>query len=327
MQTMTTISRPVCALLAGATLTLAAGAQAQTYPTRPIRMVVPFSPGGAADTPGRMLGTKLSEALGQQVILDNRPGAGGTLGAEFVAKASPDGYTLLMISNTHVISAALYKKLNYDPITDFTAVCQYGDAPNVLVVTKSLPVRNVKELIALARARPGQLDFASSGNGSSQHLFAELFMSMTKIKMNHVPYKGSAQATTDVLGGQVPVSFPGVAGMIQHIRTGRIKALAVTSAKRSPELPDVPTIAEAGVPGYEASLWLGILGPAKLSPDVVNKLNGEIQKVLKQPDLTSAFRTVGTQVVYRDPKEFGQFLRSERDKWAKVVKDTGATIN
>lgn len=324
---MTTISRPVCALLAGAALTLAAGAHAQTYPTRPIRMVVPFSPGGAADTPGRMLATKLTESLGQQILVDNRPGAGGTLGAEFVARAAPDGHTLLMISNTHVISAALYKKLSFDAVNDFTAICQFGDAPNVLVVHRSLPVKNVKELIALARARPGQIDFASSGNGSSQHLFAELFMSMTKVKMNHVPYKGSAQATTDVLSGQVPVSFPGIAGWVQHIRSGRVKALAVTSAKRSPELPEVPTVAEAGVPGYEASLWLGLLGPAKLSPDIVNRLNVEVQKVLKQPDLVSAFRTVGTQVVYRDPKEFGQFLRVERDKWAKVVRDTGATIN
>jgi len=302
-------------------------AQAQNYPTRPIRMVVPFSPGGAADTPGRMLATKLTEALGQQIIVDNRPGAGGTLGAEFVARAAPDGHTLLMISNTHVISAALYKKLSFDAVNDFTAICQFGDAPNVLVVHRSLPVKNVKELIALARARPGQIDFASSGNGSSQHLFAELFMSMTKVKMNHVPYKGSAQATTDVLSGQVPVSFPGIAGWVQHIRSGRVKALAVTSAKRSPELPEVPTIAESGVPGYEASLWLGLLGPAKMSPEVVNRLNAEVQKVLKQPDLVSAFRTVGTQVVYRDPKEFGQFLRVERDKWAKVVKDTGATVN
>jgi len=324
---MNSMSRPVCALLAGATLALAGVAQAQNYPTRPIRMVVPFSPGGAADTPGRMLATKLTEALGQQIIVDNRPGAGGTLGAEFVARAAPDGHTLLMISNTHVISAALYKKLSFDAVNDFTAICQFGDAPNVLVVHRSLPVKNVKELIALARARPGQIDFASSGNGSSQHLFAELFMSMTKVKMNHVPYKGSAQATTDVLSGQVPVSFPGIAGWVQHIRSGRVKALAVTSAKRSPELPEVPTIAEAGVPGYEASLWLGLLGPAKMSPEVVNRLNAEVQKVLKQPDLVSAFRTVGTQVVYRDPKEFGQFLRVERDKWAKVVKDTGATVN
>ena len=236
-------------------------AQAQNYPNRPIRMMVPFSPGGAADTPGRMLMHKLSEALGQQVFVDNRPGAGGTIGAEAVAKATPDGYTLLLISNTHLISASLYKNLAYDAITDFAPVLQFGDAPNVLVVNPSLPAKSVQELIALAKAKPGSINYASSGNGSSQHLFAALFASMAGINMFHIPYKGSAQATTELLSGEVKVGCPGIAGMMQYIKDGRLRALAVTGAERSPELPDVPTIAEAGVKGYEASLWLGITRP------------------------------------------------------------------
>ena len=244
-------------------------------------MIVPFSPGGAADVPGRMLMQKLTEALGQQVVVDNRPGAGGTIGADLAAKAAGDGYTLLMISNTHVISASLYKKLPYDSINDFAPVLQFGDAPNVLVVHPALPVKSVKELVALAKAKPGSIDFASSGNGSSQHLFAALFTSLAGVKMTHIPYKGSAQATTDLLAGQVTVSFPGIAGMIQHIRNGRLRALAVTSAKRSPQMPDVPSIAEAGVKGYEASLWLGIVAPAALPKDINARLNGEVGKILK----------------------------------------------
>jgi len=302
-------------------------AQAQNYPNRPIRMIVPFSPGGAADTPGRMLMHKVSEALGQQVIIDNRPGAGGTIGAEAVAKAAPDGYTLLLISNTHLISASLYKNLAYDAITDFAPVLQFGDAPNVLVVNPSLPAKSVKELIALAKANPGSINYASSGNGSSQHLFAALFASMAGINMFHIPYKGSARATTELLSGEVKVGCPGIAGMMQYIKDGRLRALAVTGAERSPELPDVPTIAEAGVKGYEASLWLGILGPAALPKDVIAKLNTAVTGVLKQPDTQASLRKVGTEIVYRSPEEFGKFLRAEQQKWSKVVKEIGLKVN
>ena len=301
--------------------------QAQNYPNRPIRMILPFSPGGAADTPGRMLMHKLSEALGQQVFVDNRPGAGGTIGAETVAKAAPDGYTLLLISNTHLISASLYKNLTYDAIADFAPVLQFGDAPNVLVVNPSLPVKSVQELIALAKEKPGKIDYASSGNGSSQHLFAALFASMAGVNMFHIPYKGSAQATTDLLSGEVKVGFPGIAGMMQYIKDGRLRALAVTGARRSPELPDVPTIAEAGVKGYEASLWLGILGPAALPKDVIAKLNAAVTGILKQPDTQSSLRKVGTEIVYRTPDEFGKFLRAEQQKWSKVVKEIGLKVN
>ncbi len=317
------------ALLAALVLTLAVPSltQAQGYPTRPIRMVVPFSPGGAADTPGRMLMQKLSEVLGQQVIVDNRPGAGGTIGAEAVAKAAPDGYTLLLISNTHLISASLYKNLMYDAIADFTPVLQFGDAPNVLLVNPSLPAKSVQELIALAKANPGNINYASSGNGSSQHLFAALFASMAGINMFHIPYKGSARATTELLSGEVKVGCPGIAGMVQYIKDGRLRPLAVTGAKRSPELPDVPTIAEAGVKGYEASLWLGILGPKGLPKEISAKLNAAVSGLLKKPDVQASLRKVGTEIVYRTPEEFGKYLSAEHQKWAKVVQEIGLKVN
>jgi len=300
---------------------------AQNYPAKPVRVIVPFSPGGAADVPGRLLMTKLSEGLGQQVLVDNRPGAGSTIGAEIVSKSPADGYTLLMISNTHVISAALYKTLKYDAISDFTPILEFGDAPNVLVVHPSLPVKTVKDLIALAKAKPGQIDYASSGNGSSQHLFTALFTNMAGIKMNHVPYKGSGQARSDLIGGQIMVGMPGISSVVQNINGGRLRALGVTGPKRSPELPGVPTIAESGVKGYEASLWLGLLGPKGMPKEAVTRLNTEVAKLVKGKDLEQQFRKIGTDVVYRGPDEWAAFLKTERDKWAKVVKDTGAQVN
>jgi tripartite-type tricarboxylate transporter receptor subunit TctC len=321
--------RPLSTVLLGtAALAVAAvSADAQNYPTRPIRVIVPFSPGGAADTPGRLLFNKLSETIGQQIVVDNRPGAGSTIGADLAAKATPDGYTLLMVSNTHVISSALYKKLPYDALRDFTPILEFGDAPNVLVVHPSLPAKSVKELIALAKAKPNGIDFASSGNGSSQHLFMALFMSMAGIKMNHVPYKGSGQARADLISGQVKVSMPGISSVIQHIEAGRLRALGVTGRKRSPELPNVPTIAEAGVPGYDASLWLGLLGPAGMPKSIVAKLNTEVHKALQTPDIQTKFARVGTEIVYRGPEDWGKYLHSEAAKWAKVVKETGAVVN
>jgi tripartite-type tricarboxylate transporter receptor subunit TctC len=313
-------------LLTALSLTPAA-ATAQNYPTRPVRIIVPFSAGGAADTPARMLGPKLSEALGQQVLIDNRPGAGSTIGTELAAKAAPDGYTLLLVSNTHAINASLYKKLKYDPIADFAPVLQFATSPNVLVVHPSLPVKSVKDLIALAKAKSGQIDYASSGNGSSQHLFTALFTTLAGIEMNHVPYKGSGQARTDLISGQISVSIPGIASVIQYIRNGRLRALGVTSAKRSPQLPDVPSIAEAGVKGYDADQWLGFLAPAKTSTDAIAKLNDAAQRVLKQPDLRRLFENVGAQAAYLGPREFGALVQSEMPKWARVVKSTGLQIN
>jgi tripartite-type tricarboxylate transporter receptor subunit TctC len=302
-------------------------AHGQTYPSKPVRMVIPFSPGGAADVPGRIIAQQLSKSLGQQVIADNRPGAGGSIGAEAVAKSPPDGHTLLMVSNTHVISRSLYRKLNYDLFRDLAPVMQIGAAPNVLVVHPSMPARSVKQLVALAKQKPGAIDYASSGNGSAQHLFAALFASLAGIRMNHVPYKGSAQATVDLIAGHIQVSVPGINNVIAHVRAQRLRALGVTGATRSEEMPDVPTIAEAGVPGYEATLWLGIMAPAGTPREIVARVNGEIAKILQQPDVRRSFRDIGTDAVATSPEAFGAYMRAEHEKWAKVVKETGVSVN
>ena len=316
--------RVLCAV---AMLAIAGPGHGQAYPVKPIRFVIPFSPGGAADVPARMIGQELAKTLGQQVISDNRPGAGGGIGAETVAKSPPDGYMLLMISNTHTISPSLYKKLNFDILVDFAPVMQITAAPNVLVVHPSIPARDVKQLIALAKSRPGAIDYASSGNGSAQHLFAALFASMAGIKMNHVPYKGSAQATTDLIAGHIQVSVPGINNVLPHVEAGRLRALGVTSLHRSAEMPEVPTIAESGVPGYEAVLWLGIVVPAGTPREIVARLNREITQVLNQPEVQKGFARIGTDVVATDPVKFAELIRSEVAKWAKVVKETGVQAN
>jgi len=301
--------------------------EAQGYPARSIRLIVPFSPGGVADVPARMIAAKLSESVGKQFVVDNRPGAGSTIGADLVAKAAPDGYTLLLLSNTHFVSASLYKKLPYDPIKDFTPVLQFSTSSSVLVVHPSLGVKSVKELIALAKAKPGQIPYASSGNGSSQHLFMALFCSLANIDMKHVPYKGSGQARSDLIGGQIPAGIPGLSSVISEIRSGRLIALGVTGAKRSPQIPDVPTIAEAGVKGYEADQWFGLGGPAKLPKDIVGKLNTEVAKVLKDPELTKQFDNVGAEIDYLGPEPLAALMDAELPKWGAVVKATGLEIN
>ncbi len=309
-------------------LVLTDQAQAQNYPVRPVRLIIPFSAGGAADVPGRILTQKLSEALGHQVIVDNRPGAGSTIGADLVAKAPPDGYTLLMISNTHFVSAALYKKLAYDALNDYAPVTQVTSAPNVIVVHPSLPVKSVRELIALAKAKPGKIDYASSGNGSTQHLTGALFCKMAGIEMTHVPYRGSGPVTADLLGGQVQVAFPGIAGMLPHIKAGKLRALGVTGAKRSPELPTVPTIAEAGVKGYEMVAWFGIAGPKSLLRDIQMKLHGETLRILKNPDFQKSLVAAGQEPAWQDtPERFYEFMKVEAAKWAKVVRESGAQVN
>jgi tripartite-type tricarboxylate transporter receptor subunit TctC len=302
------------------------GAAAQDFPAKPVRIVAPFSPGGAVDVPARILAAKLSESWGHPVFVENKPGAGSTLGAELVARAAPDGHTLLFTSNTHVISGALYKKLAYDPIADFEPVIEVGSAPNVLVVHPSLPARNVAELIALAKAKPGQLDYASSGNGSSQHLFCALFASMAGIKLNHVPYKGSGQATTDLLAGRVPVSCPGVNNVLAHIKQGRLRALAVTSARRAADLPGVPTLAEAGVPGYAATLWLGILAPKGTSPAVVARLYADFGKVLARDDVKQSFAAIGTEIDVEPGAALGELMRAERERWGRLIAESGARV-
>jgi len=322
------LNRVFC-FLAGA-LGLVAGsveAQAQAYPARPVRLIIPFSAGGAADVPARILMQRLSETMGQQVIIENRPGAGSTIGADAAAKAPPDGYTLFWISNTHFVSAALHKKLTYDALNDFTPVTQVTIAPNVLVVHPSLPARTVKELIELAKARPGQIDYASSGNGSTQHLTGALFCSMAGIRMTHIPYRGSGPVTADLLGGQVQVAFPGIAGMLPHIRSGKLRALGVSSQKRSPELPGVPTIAEAGVKGYEMVAWFGISAPKALPRDIQMKLHGDLVRVLKTPEMQKALIAVGQEPAWQDtPERFYEFLKIESAKWSKVVRESGAKL-
>ncbi|MDH4191416.1 MAG: tripartite tricarboxylate transporter substrate binding protein [Betaproteobacteria bacterium] len=302
-------------------------AAAQGYPAKPVRLIAPFSSGGAVDVPARIIAAKLSEMWGQGVIVENKPGAGSTIGAELVARSAPDGHTLLFTSNTHIISGSLYKKLSYDPITDFEPVIEVGSAPNVLVVASDVPAKNVGELIALAKAKPGQLDYASSGNGSSQHLFCALFASMAGIQLNHVPYKGSGQATTDLLAGRVPVSCPGVNNVLVHIRQGRLRALAVTSARRAADLPDTPTLAEAGVTGYEATLWLGILAPKGTPGDIVAKLYADLGRVLARDDVSRGFAAIGTAIEVKPGVELGKLMRAERVRWGRLIAEAGARVD
>jgi tripartite-type tricarboxylate transporter receptor subunit TctC len=305
----------------------AAGAQAQSYPARPVRLIIPFSPGGAADVPGRILADRMTHALGQQIVIENRPGAGSTIGAEAAAKAPADGYTLFMISNTHFVSAALHKKLQYEPLNDYTPITQATSAPNVLIVHPSLPAKNVKELVALAKARPGEINYASSGNGSTQHLTGALFCKMAGINMTHIPYRGSGPVTADLLAGQVQVGFPGIAGMLPHITSGRLRALGVSGSKRSPELPGVPTIAEAGVRGYEMVAWFGIAAPKNLPREIQTRLHSEITRILKTPEMHKSLRAVGQEVAYQErPEQFYDFMKVEAAKWAKVVQESGAKI-
>jgi len=315
-------------LLAAALIGLyLAAARAQDYPNHPIRVVVPFSPGGAVDGPMRIVAQELSKRLGQQIVVDNRPGAGATIGTEVVAKAAPDGYTLLLASQTNAISATLYKKLSYDPIEDFAPISLIGREPGVLVVHPSLPVKTLEEFVAYAKERPGKVDYASSGNGSGQHLFMALLASMTGMKMNHVPYRGSGQATADLLGGQVQASIPGTAGMVGHIKAGKLRALAVTGAKRSPQLPDVPTVAESGVPGYEAYVWMGLLAPKGTPAPIIDKLQRELKEVLATNEVKTYMANAGIEIVASTPAEFGTFFRAEKDLWAKVIRETGAKID
>ncbi len=302
-------------------------AQAQDYPARAVKVVVPFSPGGAVDGPMRMVAQELSKRMGQQVFVENKPGAGATIGSELVAKSAPDGYTLLLASQTNAISATLYPKLAFDPIEDFVPISLIGREPGVLVVHPSLPVNNFAEFIAYVKARPGQVDYASSGNGSGQHLFMALLSSMAGLNMNHIPYRGSGQATADLLAGQVPVSIPGLAGMLGHIKAGKLRALAVTSVRRAPQLPDVPTVPEAGVPGYEAYVWLGLLAPKGTASAIIDRLNRETLAALATDEVKNYMANASIEAVGSTPAEFGAFFRAEKEQWAKIVRATGAKID
>ena len=310
------------ALLLG--LAVAPLAIAQDYPARPVRVVVPFSPGGAVDGPMRMIAQELSKKWGQQVVVENRPGAGATIGTEIVAKSPADGYTLLLASQTNAISATLYTKLPFDPVEDFAPITLIGREPGVLVVNPALPVKTLPEFIAYVKARPGQVDYASSGNGSGQHLFMAMLASMAGLSMSHVPYKGSGQATTDLLAGQVMASIPGTAGMVGHIKAGKLRPLAVTGSTRSAQLPDVPTVAEQGIAGYEAYVWMGLLAPKGTPQPIVDKIYRDVKDVLGASEVKAYMATAGIEIVGSTPAEFGAFYRQERVQWAKIVKETGA---
>jgi tripartite-type tricarboxylate transporter receptor subunit TctC len=308
-------------------LSLVAAAAAQTYPSRPVRIVIPLSPGGTTDVPGRIIAQKLSETLGQQFFVENRAGAGGTIGSDFVAKSKPDGYTLLLTASPFVIAPHVYKKMPYDALADFAPVVRIASGPYVLVVHPSLGVNSVKELIAAAKKEPGKIDFASSGNGSAQHLVSELFMYMAGIKLNHVPYKGSGPAQQDLMSGVIKVSFVGTPIAIPHMKSGRLKALGVSTAKRSPEMPDVPTVAEAGVPGYEALVWIGLLAPAGTPREIIVKLNRDIARLVRTDEVRKLIGPTGMEPDPDTPEQFTAYVKADYDKWGKVVRDSGATVN
>ena len=314
-------------IFALAALLSASAAWAQGYPSHPVRIVIPLSPGGTTDVPGRMVAQKLSETLGQQFFVENKAGAGGTIGSDFVAKSKPDGYTLLLTASPFVIAPHVYKNMPYNALGDFAPVIRIATGPYVLVVHPSLGVKSVRELIALAKKEPGKIDFASSGNGGAQHLVTELFMYMAGIKLNHVPYKGSGPAQQDLMSGIVKVSFVGTPIALPHMKAGRLNALGVSTAKRSPEMPEVPTIAEAGVPGYEATVWVGLLAPAGTPADIIAKLNGEIGKLMRADEVHKLMLTTGMAPDPDTPAQFGAYLKTDYDKWGKVVRESGATVN
>src|SRR5438876_9019321 len=314
-------------LVALVTCTGSAGAQ-ERYPNKPLHIVVPFAPGGSTDIIARLIGERLTSALGQPVVIENRGGAAGNIGAEAVARAAPDGYTLLMATTgVMAINNALYPNMSYDAAKDFEPVIFVASITNVLVVAPELPAKNVRELIALAKEKPGSLSFGSSGAGSSTHLSSELFKSMAGIDVLHIPYKGSSQALTDLLAGRISMIIDNMPGAIGFIKAGRLRALAVTGSKRSPALPDVPTIAEAGVPGYESLSWSGIAVPAGTPNDVIARLNREIAVVLAQPDIRAKFSQAGADPVGGSPQEFANHIRAEREKWSRLIRERGIAVN
>ena len=303
----------------------ATDAAAQLYPSKPIRLIVPFTPAGTTDILARMVGQKLSEAVGAQVVIDNRPGAAGSIGAGVAAKAEPDGYTLLMGHiGTLAVNPALYEKLPYDPIRDFAPITLVAMVPSMFVVTPSLPAKSVKEFIAFAKSRPGRLNYGSTGAGGTPYLAVEYFKLMAGLDIVEVRYKGAAPLTTDLIAGEIALTITGIPALLPHVKTGRLRALAVSSAKRCAAVPELPTISEAGLPGYEATSWYGVLAPTGTSPEIILKLNRGINQGLKQPDVAKRLAGEGAEPVGGTPEEFGAFIKAETSRWAKVLKATGA---
>jgi tripartite-type tricarboxylate transporter receptor subunit TctC len=319
---MAVIRKLGASMVAGIIAAATSPVQSQSYPVKSIRMVVGFAPGGSTDTISRLITPRLSERLGQQVVVENRGGAAGNIAAELVSKAAPDGYTLFMASASHSINASLYSKLPFDAVRDYTAVSPVTSSPFVLVVHGSIPSTSVKELIALARSKPGQLNFASGG--ASSHLAGELFNSMAGVKINHIPYKSSGPAAADLLGGQVAMMFSAPPAVLQHVASGRLRALGVTGGQRLAAAASIPTIAESGVPGYEVNSWSGVLGPAGLPKDVVSRLHAELTYVMGLPEIRDRLPPLGLEASTNTPEQFASYLKADVVKWAKVVKESGA---
>jgi tripartite-type tricarboxylate transporter receptor subunit TctC len=322
-------SRPrlTFALACAAAVFLPPAALAQPYPSKPIRMLVGFPPGGGADIVARQLAPKLGEQLGQQVVIDNRGGASGNIALEVLAKAVPDGYTLMMTTPTVTVNPALYPKVAYDSLRDFAPVRLVASTAYILVVHPSVPAKTVQELVALAKARPRQLNYSSGGNGAAAHLAGELFRSMTGIEIVHVPYKGVAPALISLLGSEVQLTFSSQPSTIPHLKEGRLRALGITSPKRSGFTPDIPTIAESGVPGYDTTAWYGVLATARTPAPVIARLNAELTKLLELPEIKAAIAAQSFEILPSNPVQFGEFIKSELVKWVKVVKDSGMRID
>ena len=312
------------ACIAAAAATLASSAFAQSYPAKPIRLVVPYAPGGGVDIIARATAQELAKRLGQQIIVDNRTGAGGNIGSDTVAKAPPDGYTLLMASPANTINSSLYANMPYDPLRDLIPIALIGSVPSVMVANPSLPVRDIKQLIALAKARPGALTYGSGGSGSTEHLAGEMFKSFAGVDLLHVPYKGGAQVMIDLMGGQVALMFSNQLGVLPHIKAGKLKALGVASAGRSTALPEVPTFAEAGFPAFTVSVWWGVMGPAAMPKEIVTQLNREIVAGLASPEMKERLQTMSAQPIGGTPEQFAAFFAAETKRWAPIVKASGA---
>lgn len=315
-------------LIMGVLAGCSCAAGAQDFPRKTVRVVAPFAPGGATDLLARLVGQKLSERWGQSVLIDNRTGAGGHIGAELAARSAPDGYTLLVAGAPHAIGVSLYKKLNYDLAKDLAPISNLATYPSAIVVHPSLPVKTVKDLMALAKARPGQLNFGSAGSGSPNHLAIELFKTMAKVSMVHVPYKGgSGQMVGDLLAGQVQLASIGLPPAMPYVKTGRLRVIAVTGAKRSPLLPDAPTVAEAGLPGFDVTSWYGMFAPAATPRDIVNKVNADIAASLSTPDMKERLASSGAEPAPTSPEDLGRLVREEIAKWSKVVAESGAKVD
>jgi tripartite-type tricarboxylate transporter receptor subunit TctC len=305
----------------------ALSASADSWPSRPVKIVVGYPAGGASDVAARIVGEKLAQRLGQPVIIENKPGAAGNIGADFVAKAPPDGYTLLLGTISLSVNPSLYSKMTYDPVKDFTGISMISSTPFVLLVNAQAPYQSVKDLVAAARAHPGEIPYATAGNGSGSHLFMEQFSSMAGIKLKHIPYKGAAPAMTDVLGNQVSLTFDNILTTLPHIKSGKLRALAVSTAKRSTVQPDVPSLAESGVPGFDATAWFGLFAPAATPADVVQSLSRQVAEIVNEPETRAKLLKLGGEPVSSTPEAFNAFFRGEVARWAKVVKSAGVHLD